>query len=122
MTRPTILIADDSEAVVELLRSCLRPLDCEIVVAGDGEQALLRALVEDRLLGAGNRHDDRTPEIVAPGRFGDCAFLARHDLAVIDLLEDERRVSQGLPDPRWAALGAPHLRICLLYTSDAADE
>ncbi|HYM60577.1 MAG TPA: EAL domain-containing protein [Thermoanaerobaculia bacterium] len=40
MTRPTILIADDSEPAVELLRACLRPIDCEILVAADGDQAL----------------------------------------------------------------------------------
>jgi len=38
--RPVILIADDNEDVVLLLRTYLRPLDCEILVATDGEEAL----------------------------------------------------------------------------------
>ena len=38
--RPVILIADDNDDVVLLLRTYLRPLDCEILVALDGEEAL----------------------------------------------------------------------------------
>ena len=38
--RPVILIADDNEDVVLLLRTYLRPLDCEILIATDGEEAL----------------------------------------------------------------------------------
>jgi EAL domain-containing protein (putative c-di-GMP-specific phosphodiesterase class I)/CheY-like chemotaxis protein len=38
--RPTILIADDDPEVAKLLGYFLRPLDCEILVAYDGEQAL----------------------------------------------------------------------------------
>ncbi|HEX9160498.1 MAG TPA: EAL domain-containing protein, partial [Thermoanaerobaculia bacterium] len=38
--RPIVLIADDNEDVVLLLRTYLRPLDCEILVAKDGEEAL----------------------------------------------------------------------------------
>jgi EAL domain-containing protein (putative c-di-GMP-specific phosphodiesterase class I)/CheY-like chemotaxis protein len=45
--RPTILIADDNSDVVQLLRVYLRSLDCEIIVASDGEEAL--ALAQTRL-------------------------------------------------------------------------
>src|SRR6185295_11558984 len=38
--RPVLLIADDNEDVVMLLKSFLRPLQCEILVAKDGEEAL----------------------------------------------------------------------------------
>ncbi|MDP9360591.1 MAG: EAL domain-containing protein [Acidobacteriota bacterium] len=38
--RPVVLIADDNDDVVLLLRTYLRPLDCEILVALDGEEAL----------------------------------------------------------------------------------
>lgn len=38
--RPVLLIADDNEDVVLLLRSYLKPLDCEILVAHDGDEAL----------------------------------------------------------------------------------
>ena len=41
--RPVVLIADDNEDVVLLLRTYLRPLDCEILIAGDGEEALAMA-------------------------------------------------------------------------------
>ncbi|HEX7153387.1 MAG TPA: EAL domain-containing protein [Thermoanaerobaculia bacterium] len=47
MARPTILIADDNDDVVLLLKSYLRPLDAEIVVARDGEEAL--AVAQARL-------------------------------------------------------------------------
>ncbi|HEX6161694.1 MAG TPA: EAL domain-containing protein, partial [Thermoanaerobaculia bacterium] len=40
MPRPVVLIADDNEDVVLLLRTYLKPLDCEILVARDGEEAL----------------------------------------------------------------------------------
>ncbi|MFZ2491116.1 MAG: EAL domain-containing protein [Thermoanaerobaculia bacterium] len=40
MPRPAVLIADDNEDVVALLRTFLKPLDCEILVARDGEEAL----------------------------------------------------------------------------------
>ena len=40
MSRPVVLIADDDEEVALLLRTYLRPLDCEILVARDGEEAL----------------------------------------------------------------------------------
>lgn len=45
--RPAILIADDNDDVVALLKTYLRPLDCEILVAGDGEEAL--AVAQSRL-------------------------------------------------------------------------
>lgn len=45
--RPLLLIADDEEDVVQLLKVYLRPLDCEIVVARDGEEAL--AIAQARL-------------------------------------------------------------------------
>lgn len=45
--RPLILIADDSDDVVLLLKTFLKPLDCEILVAGDGEEAL--AIAQSRL-------------------------------------------------------------------------
>lgn len=38
--RPVVLIADDDENVVALMRTFLRPLDCDILVASDGEEAL----------------------------------------------------------------------------------
>ncbi len=40
MSRPVVLIADDDEEVALLLRTYLKPLDCEIIVAYDGEEAL----------------------------------------------------------------------------------
>ena len=61
--------------------------------AGDREQALLRALVEDRLLAADDRQHDRAPEVVAPGRLGDLALLAREHFLVVDLLD--RRASRA---------------------------
>jgi len=45
--RPVVLIADDNDDVVALLRSYLRPLDCEILAAKDGEEAL--AIAQARL-------------------------------------------------------------------------
>ena len=75
--------------------------------AGDGEQTLLGALVEDRFLAAGNRQHDRAPEVVAFGRFGDLAFVSREDLVVVDLLERDRRVTCGLPDAFRSATAAP---------------
>jgi EAL domain-containing protein (putative c-di-GMP-specific phosphodiesterase class I)/CheY-like chemotaxis protein len=47
MSRPVVLIADDDEEVALLLRTYLKPLDCEIVVARDGEEAL--AIAQSRL-------------------------------------------------------------------------
>jgi EAL domain-containing protein (putative c-di-GMP-specific phosphodiesterase class I)/CheY-like chemotaxis protein len=47
MSRPVVLIADDDEEVALLLRTYLRPLDCEILVARDGEEAL--AVAQQRL-------------------------------------------------------------------------
>lgn len=40
MSRPVVLIADDNDDVVLLLRTYLKPLDCEILTARDGEEAL----------------------------------------------------------------------------------
>jgi EAL domain-containing protein (putative c-di-GMP-specific phosphodiesterase class I)/CheY-like chemotaxis protein len=45
--RPVLLIADDDVNVVRLLKLFLRPLDCEILTAGDGEEAL--AVAQTRL-------------------------------------------------------------------------
>ena len=45
--RPVVLIADDDEEVALLLRTYLRPLDCEILTARDGEEAL--AIAQSRL-------------------------------------------------------------------------
>ncbi len=45
--RPVVLIADDDDDVVLLLKTYLRPLDCEILVADDGEEAL--AVAQSRL-------------------------------------------------------------------------
>src|SRR5438105_15062000 len=45
--KPVLLIADDNEDVVQLLKMYLRPLDCEILVAKDGEEAL--AIAQSRL-------------------------------------------------------------------------
>ncbi len=47
MSRPVVLIADDDEEVALLLRTYLRPLDCEILIARDGEEAL--AVAQSRL-------------------------------------------------------------------------
>jgi EAL domain-containing protein (putative c-di-GMP-specific phosphodiesterase class I)/CheY-like chemotaxis protein len=43
MSRPVVLIADDDEEVALLLRTYLKPLECEILVAHDGEEALTLA-------------------------------------------------------------------------------
>src|SRR5438067_5617997 len=45
--KPVLLIADDNEDVVQLLKVYLRPLDCEILVARDGEETL--AVAQSRL-------------------------------------------------------------------------
>ncbi|HVS31147.1 MAG TPA: EAL domain-containing protein, partial [Thermoanaerobaculia bacterium] len=45
--RPLVLLADDNDDIVQLLKTYLRPLDCEFVVARDGEQAL--AVAQSRL-------------------------------------------------------------------------
>src|ERR1700737_5409879 len=45
--KPVVLIADDNEDVVALLRVFLRPLNCEILVAIDGEETL--AVAQSRL-------------------------------------------------------------------------
>ena len=45
--RPIVLIADDNEDVVALLQGYLRSLDCEFLVAKDGEEAL--AIAQTRL-------------------------------------------------------------------------
>jgi EAL domain-containing protein (putative c-di-GMP-specific phosphodiesterase class I)/DNA-binding response OmpR family regulator len=52
MSRPVVLIADDDEEVVLLLRTYLRPLECDIVTARDGEEALSLAqtLMPDAVL------------------------------------------------------------------------
>lgn len=47
MSRPVVLIADDDEQVALLLSTYLKPLECEIVVARDGEEAL--AVAQTRL-------------------------------------------------------------------------
>ena len=47
MSRPVVLIADDDEQVALLLRTYLKPLDCEILTARDGEEAL--AVAQTRL-------------------------------------------------------------------------
>src|SRR5437870_1969670 len=41
--KPVVLIADDDENVVALMQTFLRPLDCDFLVAGDGEEALTLA-------------------------------------------------------------------------------
>jgi EAL domain-containing protein (putative c-di-GMP-specific phosphodiesterase class I)/DNA-binding response OmpR family regulator len=45
--RPLVLIADDDDDVVQLLKVYLRPLDCDFVQARDGEEAL--AIAQTRL-------------------------------------------------------------------------
>src|SRR5437764_598949 len=45
--RPVVLIADDNDDVAMLLKSYLRPLDCDFITARDGEEAL--ALAQTRL-------------------------------------------------------------------------
>ncbi|MDP9193325.1 MAG: EAL domain-containing protein [Acidobacteriota bacterium] len=47
MSGPVVLIADDDEEVALLLRTFLKPLDCEILTARDGEEAL--AVAQARL-------------------------------------------------------------------------
>jgi EAL domain-containing protein (putative c-di-GMP-specific phosphodiesterase class I)/CheY-like chemotaxis protein len=49
MSRPVVLIADDDEEVALLLRTYLKPLDVEVLVARDGEEAL--AIAQSRLPG-----------------------------------------------------------------------
>src|SRR5438445_1071868 len=44
---PLVLIADDDEDVVQLLKVYLRPLDCDFLQAKDGEEAL--AIAQSRL-------------------------------------------------------------------------
>ncbi|HEX2831712.1 MAG TPA: EAL domain-containing protein [Thermoanaerobaculia bacterium] len=43
MSRPVVLIADDDEEVALLLRTYLKPLECDVIVAHDGEEALATA-------------------------------------------------------------------------------
>src|SRR5947209_16937159 len=45
--RPVLLIADDSDDVVLLLKTYLRPLNCDFLVAKDGEEAL--AIAQSRM-------------------------------------------------------------------------
>src|SRR5712672_4395915 len=45
--RPVLLIADDDEDVQRLLTLYVRPLDCEVLTARDGEEAL--AIAQTRL-------------------------------------------------------------------------
>ena len=47
MPRPVVLIADDNDDVVLLLRTYLKPLDCEFLIARDGEEAL--AVAQSRM-------------------------------------------------------------------------
>jgi EAL domain-containing protein (putative c-di-GMP-specific phosphodiesterase class I)/CheY-like chemotaxis protein len=47
MSRPVVLIADDDEEVALLLRTYLKAVDCEVIVARDGEEAL--AIAQTRL-------------------------------------------------------------------------
>lgn len=47
MSRPVVLIADDDQEVALLLRTYLKPLDVDVLVARDGEEAL--ALAQSRL-------------------------------------------------------------------------
>ncbi len=47
MSRPVVLIADDDEEVALLLRTYLKPLDVDVLVARDGEEAL--AVAQSRL-------------------------------------------------------------------------
>src|ERR1700704_2548939 len=41
--RPLVLIADDDDSVVQLLKLYLRPLECDFLQAKDGEEALVIA-------------------------------------------------------------------------------
>jgi EAL domain-containing protein (putative c-di-GMP-specific phosphodiesterase class I)/CheY-like chemotaxis protein len=47
MARAVVLIADDDEEVAMLMRTYLRPLDCDLITASDGEEAL--AVAQSRL-------------------------------------------------------------------------
>src|SRR5688572_19830183 len=47
MSRPVVLIADDDEEVALLLRTYLKAVDCDVIVATDGEEAL--AVAQARL-------------------------------------------------------------------------
>jgi len=47
MSGPVVLIADDDEDVALLLKTYLRPVECEVLVARDGEEAL--AIAQSRL-------------------------------------------------------------------------
>ena len=75
--------------------------------SGDLEQPRLLPFVEEGLLAARDRRDDRFPDVVALGRFGNVAFLAREDFLVIDLFQRERRVAVHFPDARRPAARAP---------------
>ncbi len=60
--RPVVLIADDNADVVTLLKSYLRPLGCEVLVARDGDEALAVALER--------RPDVVLLDVMTPGRSG----------------------------------------------------
>src|SRR2546429_9919814 len=45
--RPLVLIADDDESVVKLLKLYLKPLNCDFLEAKDGEEAL--AIAQSRM-------------------------------------------------------------------------
>lgn len=47
MSRPVVLIADDDHALAQLLKVFLRPLNCDVLIAHDGEEAL--AVAQTRL-------------------------------------------------------------------------
>ena len=61
MSRPVVLIADDDEEVALLLRTYLKPLECEILTARDGEEALAvaQARLPDAVLLALMEHPGR---------------------------------------------------------------
>ena len=75
---------------------------------GNCEQPLLRLLGEGRVwAAAADGRDNRSPDVVAPGRFRHAPFFSRQHLLVIDLLEADRRVAFALPDPGRAAAAPP---------------
>ena len=74
---------------------------------GNGEQALLGTLVEDGLLPAGDRHDDRPPEVVAPGGLRNFSRLSRQEFLVVDLLDRDGGVAFVRPDAGRPAASSP---------------
>ena len=57
LMKPYVLIAEDDEGVIELLKSNLQYEDYEPGIAVDGEEALMMI-------------EERAPDLLAPGQLG----------------------------------------------------